>query len=151
MTNLLTVKSLHENNNLKWYNHELKALKHDKNKAKKVFYQSKSHNDWKSYTKLRNKYTKALTNAETCYIQNQLVEHKDEPKKLWQTLKSIYSDNNKVQLQYVIFEGIPESEPHVVAEKLNNYFIDSIVDIAQTIPDVSDGKKEWDGTLGLKL
>ena len=72
VSNLLTVKNVHESNNLKWYNHDLKSLKYDKIEAKKTFDISKSHDDWIIYSKFRNKYNKALVSAESCYIQDQL-------------------------------------------------------------------------------
>lgn len=60
--------------------------------------------------------------------------HSDDPKKLWNVMKSIYGESNKSALKCEKFSDTIETDPQVVSDKLNQYFIHSIVSLQGSMP-----------------
>jgi hypothetical protein len=133
----VSIKTVCQSPSIRWFNRELGELKNRKIEAKIIWNNDKNDENWKSYTQIRNQYKNKLRKAERDYIHDQLYTNKDDPKKLWKTLKSIYGQNNSSHLDYVKFGDVIETDSSVIATKLNEYFIKSIVDISSNIQDVN--------------
>ena len=131
-TKVVTAKS-----SIKWFTHEHAELKQQKIEAKIKWNKSKSDCDWKTYTKLRNRYKSSLRNSERNYLQAQLSLNLDDPKKLWTILKSIYGNDDKPALTSLTFDDSVEHDGQKCADLLNEYFINSIVLLSSSVPCVS--------------
>jgi Reverse transcriptase (RNA-dependent DNA polymerase) len=67
------------------------------------------------------------------YNQNLIETFKYDSKILWKNLKQI-TKNKEKPLIFITFDGIMENDHNRVANKLNEYFINSILDINNSIP-----------------
>jgi len=90
-------------------------------------------NNFKSY---RNVYNKAIRCAKKLYFEKQLQINKSNLKKTWKILKEAV--NSKVQkssgVDCILVNGVELSDPTLIAEALNNFFISAASDIVDDIP-----------------
>lgn len=132
---LISEKQITVKNSIKWYNSELNDLKLKRNEKHATWVKAKSSDTWNEYKVARNIYKNALQSAERNYLTNQLNTNRNDPKKLWRIFKSCYSDNNNESLEVIKFcDDVVESRGEIICEKLNSYFVQSIEDIANNIP-----------------
>ena len=132
------VKSFSTKSSLKWYTKEHAEMKQHKIQAKIRWNKSKNQLDWKEYVKWRNLYKSSLRSSECNFLQHQLTENSNDSKKLWSVLKSIYSNDNKCALVSITFDDGIVCDSQTCADRLNEYFINSIVQISGDIPKVRD-------------
>ncbi len=111
-----------------WYNNELRSIKKDMCSFKIKYNSHKSKSNWKNYVKIRNKYKNTLRSKSNNYVQNKLMENKNDPKKLWKILNNLCKKKPKVT-KSVKFNSINVENDMQIAEKFNSFFIDSIKDI----------------------
>ena len=126
------------NASFKWYNTESSNLKANKLECKARWNTLKSDDNWKLYTRARNLYKNKLKSTEASYIQNELTNNRDDPKKLWRTLKSIYGNDEKSQLNAVKFDSILDTDPASISSKLNGHFVQSVELLVSEIPPIDD-------------
>lgn len=120
-----------------WFNVYLSSLKNSKISHFKKWKSDKSSENWISYKKIRNKYKNELSNSENVYIQSNLTKLKRNPNKLWKLLRSLYSDSKVSRLNSINFNGEIVSDKNTISKKLNDYFIDSVIQIAHSVPSAS--------------
>jgi DNA-directed RNA polymerase subunit F len=69
-------------------------------------------------------------------MKNTISNHRKDPKKLWRELKKVYNDNcgypNCVELNGSVLTDNSE-----IAEQLNTYFVNSVKDINNSIPNIT--------------
>jgi hypothetical protein len=75
--------------------------------------------------------------TESNYIQNKIERNKNNGKKLWKTLKSLYSNKNNA-ISAVNFNGEIISDKIQIVNNFNNYFVDSIKNICDNIENIGD-------------
>lgn len=138
LSKTLTTKSFTVKSSVKWYTSELNDLKCQKIKAKNKWNTCRTDSNWKQYVKLRNLYKNNLRSSECNYLQSQLSTNNDDPKKLWSILKSIYSNDSKPCLSSLTFHDGIIHDNQTCADRLNEYFINSIVDISSHIPKINN-------------
>ena len=132
-------KTINYSTSVRWYNNELSNLKANKIQCKALWNHSKTDEDWKAYTRARNQYKNKLRATEASYVQNELRNNQDDPKKLWKTLKSVYDNNNdKSQLHAVRFDQVLETEASKICNKLNEHLVQTVEQLILDIPIVSD-------------
>jgi hypothetical protein len=124
------------NNSYKWFNSDLQSLKNSRDNAHGKWKSDKNEFNWNCYKKNRNDYKNALQKAESNYISTQLSNFSDNPKKMWKILKSLYSDDHEKIIDTIKFDDGVETEPNVIAERLNDYFIRSVINLAEKIPKI---------------
>ena len=78
----------------------------------------------------RNKCTSMSRELKKMYISNSLSEYKNNPKRLWQTLRPFYSNKIIATPQYKLnMSGILYTDQLEVANYFNTHFINSITDL----------------------
>lgn len=138
---LISYKYVNESTkNNTWFNDELQTLKMNKEDAYTRAVLSNEEDYWNHYVVIKNQYVTKLNCVKNNSIINKLEKCGKNQKLLWKTLKSdlIPSKNVRPKVtQYIEFNGVKETKLNVIVNKFNNYFIDSIVDINNSI-DVFD-------------
>ena len=83
---------------------------------------------WEEYRKKRNEVTSSIRLAKQEYVQGLLNEKAGNSSTLWSTIKHLSSNVKDSSIKLNI-DGKDIVEPVMVAENLNNYFIDSVSEL----------------------
>lgn len=123
---------------VKWYGTYLYNLKNERNIAhnRAICYNKSA--DWKVYKQKRNFYVSELRKAEKSDICRSLNNVTGDSKRTWKILKKMLNADKNVEIKIVNDDGERITD---VANTLNEFFIDSIVDINQSIPRVQYTEK----------
>jgi hypothetical protein len=116
-----------------WYDFECINLKRERDLHGFQYRQNKTHRNWKTYTISRNKYKSLLKKKNSDFHKNKIIKNKNDPKKLWKILKLMYKDKTS-KIKSVTFGDQKISNQKLIAEKLNNFYVDSINEIIQNLP-----------------
>jgi hypothetical protein len=73
-----------------WLNNGIKELLNHRDKILRKFRKTKSEIHWDEYKRLRNSCTTKIRKARNQYHQTLLTENRHNPRKFWQTIKSIF-------------------------------------------------------------
>lgn len=133
--NLTKSKILKENNNAKWFNRKLENMKSVKINLYQRAKYSQTEEAWSEYRELRNKYTVETKNDKFKYINNRINNAKDQ-KQMWNEIKSLVIKKPKNVIKSVIFNQVEYKDNLQIANKFNNYFVDSIKEIRDSIQKV---------------
>lgn len=136
INNFTKKKTIKEQNNVnKWYNHELHILKN----KKIIKYQTAKfeNNDeaWANYKSIRNLYKVEIENEKNKYINDQINNAGDQ-KQMWKKIKELVLKKNKNEIKSVIFNHVEYKNNNQIASHFNEYFINSIKLIRESIEDV---------------
>ncbi|XP_044584936.1 uncharacterized protein LOC123265304 [Cotesia glomerata] len=83
--------------------------------------------DVEKYKKLRNEVVKDIRDNKTKYYEQQIDQNKTNSKLMWKSLKDLIGGKNKLTtFDIVNFNGNIVSDHTKIANKLNQYFIDSV-------------------------
>ncbi|RWS02969.1 endonuclease-reverse transcriptase-like protein, partial [Dinothrombium tinctorium] len=116
-----------------YFDFELQQLKRLKNHLfNKAKYSNLSH-DWHYYKTVRNQYVSMLSAKKKYFYEKQIDLNKNDSKKMWKTLKSIVSTKSKSNITEINFNGITCYNSNEIADKFNNYFVESVKEIANNI------------------
>ena len=76
------------------------------------------------YCKTRNKIQRDIKKAKSCYFRDKIKEHKSNPKKLWQQLKTLgYSSKDQSQSHIVLdIDGEMCYNSNTVANYINGFY-----------------------------
>ena len=74
----------------KWLTAEIKELMNKRDKALRKARKSKSETDFADYKTLKNRCNNKIRVAKNRYHKDLLIEHKKNPTKFWQTIKTIF-------------------------------------------------------------
>ena len=81
--------------NKPWITHKLIEQIKDKDRALKKAKKTQKGDDWVHARRLRNDCLKAVRNAKSNFIKNELNTHAKDPKKFWENITSILPTNSK--------------------------------------------------------
>lgn len=135
---LITTKTIYINNNNcnKWFNSDLRKSKENKTAAYLKARLSFDDELWNEYTTLRNRYDYQLKDTKSQYIQGEIEKCGKNQKQIWKTLKKEVLPNKKsnaTTFDLIEFSNEKESDILRIAEKFNTYFINSIMEINNSI------------------
>lgn len=144
---LLSYKYSSKASSVKWYNPYLDSLRKIKISLYVEWKSLKTPEKWTAYTKARNKYKNELVSAERKFLQSELDRNKYQPKLLWKTLKSIYADDKDSNFRSVKIDDHFYHEPKSISDGLNNYFVKSIEELRDSIPQIAPMNDSMNDTL----
>lgn len=119
-----------------WFNNDLKQMKIWKEESYIRAALSNEEHHWTEYIRIKNEYVIKLNSAKNNSVINKLDKCGNNQKLLWKTLKSELIPSKSVRPKstgYIEFNGVKETDVNVIVNSFNNYFIDSIVDINNSI------------------
>ncbi len=135
---LTTKKIINCEKNQPWYTSDLKKMKQVMIESKLNYNNQKSDENWKIFVKQRNKYKNSLRKNSNDYVKNKLNENRKDTKKIWNLLNDLCKNKPKI-IKSVSFNTVLEENELEIAEKFNDYFIDSIKVINNSIPINANG------------
>ena len=128
-----------KNNTLPWLNNDIFNLMKERDLLLKRALTTKSIIDRHRFTLLCNKVTKAIRNAKANFFTTIINEAKGNTKLIWEQMNNLLGINHrpKKQLELKINDMLIQ-DPAQIASAFNKYFIDSVTEIAQTFPLVTE-------------
>lgn len=123
--------------NKSWFNEEIKQHIKKRNKLYKVAIINKTEENWRNYIQQRNITVTASRKAKRNYYENEIDDNKYDTKKLWKTLKVLLKKSNNNNLpKDISFSGHIVSDDIAIANKFNDYFVNSVNEIINIIENV---------------
>jgi hypothetical protein len=118
-----------------WYDADCLNRKNERNFSYRIYKNNKTLQNWKKYVLVRNQY-KCLIRKKHCdFYRNKIMQYKNDSRKLWKILKSMYKEKNK-KIKMVKFENNEITDHNELAEKFNEFYVESIKEIIDLIPTV---------------
>lgn len=120
--------------NKPWINGNIIDMIKKKDKLYKVAIKTKSIIDMNKHKVIRNRVVDLIRVSKQEYYEFNVVNNKNDSRKMWKTLKELIGDKkNSNSIKEIQFGKKVESDSCIIANKLNNYFIDSINNIVKEI------------------
>lgn len=122
-------------NKLPWFGSSLWELMKQRDRALKTFLKSKLTTDHYVYKSLRNKVTTQLRKTKANFYLNLIKEAKENGKLLWKSMDKLLG-KEKINCDHVQLKinGIIQNDNIEVATHFNDYFLDSVRDLANMFP-----------------
>ena len=117
----------------KWISSEIIEKMKERDRKYKAAALTGSQELWDEFKLLRNKVTHMIRVRKEKYYNDILDANKDNPKELWKNLKCLLPERNKECPSHVCFGGYKIEEEDSIANRFNEYFIESIEDIVISI------------------
>lgn len=124
------------NNNNPWFNSVVFSAQKKRNLAYKKFREMKSMIHWEEYKKCRNEMVKAIRNEKTKYFEEKIDKNTHNPKEMWRVIKNLIGSSNVSETVWdsIKFDLKFSNNVLSTADAFNYYFIDSLNDIINSIP-----------------
>lgn len=122
-----------------WYGPNLRNMKSERDRAYRLFKESRSNEDWKRYKILRNCYVRELQMAKNESIVQEIRDCQGDSKRMWKCLKSLILPAGRPTTQIIMDGSLSEDE---TAIRLNNYFVASVREIHSSIVSTTSEQAE---------
>lgn len=103
-------------------------------KVKRTAFTASNQDDWREPCKLRNFVTQLNRDKKKMYYRNRINTSDNDPKKLWRTINDLLGRNSNFTPFFKKIERRFMTRPNDIANYFNNYFIDKVDKLAQTMP-----------------
>ena len=123
-----------------WVTSEILECLEERDKLLGLFHKTKDPVFYQQFCKLRNKAQRLVKTTRQEYIKEQIVNNKNNSKKLWSTLKTL-GYNNKTKTKEPIVLNINEQvcyDPVTVAEHVNSFFVNIAQKLVDALPKLND-------------
>lgn len=136
-----------KNNNLPWYDMEVKIKSKERDIAYKKFKKCNTiekQNLWSNFKIKRNEVVNLLKLKKNLYFEQKIDAYSGNSKLMWKTLKSLIKPKQAQfianNIHFELHNSVIISNTNVeIAANFNKYFIASIVEIIESIP----GTHQW--------
>lgn len=118
----------------KWFDNELKELKRNKIAKYNFWSLNKCDAQWNEYIDVRNLYNRQIKFKKNKCTQNQIVKAGKNQKLIWRCLNLLISDKNYKPSEEILFDEGPCSDPELICENFNEFFVESIISLNSNIP-----------------
>lgn len=129
---LISEKYVNKQYSCEWYNDELKVLRVAKNSACMRAGYLQTTESWDEYRRIRNQYNRKINLEKNNSVKNNLIVNRNDHKKLWKILKGL-TEMKSASPGYIHFEDDVISDDKEIAIRFNEYFVNSIREIHQSI------------------
>ena len=130
---LVTDKTIDLSYSRRWFNEELKLLREQRNQAERLAEFTNDPQHWCEYRSKRNLYNRTLKANKNHDLLSIITNCDGDQKKMWRYLKT-FIDDRQAPPACIMFGDQRLSDPKLIADRLNEFFINSIVDIKRSIP-----------------
>jgi hypothetical protein len=130
---LLEKKCVIMRSGLEVFSEELLNLKNDKIRLYEIASLSDDQEKWKCYNQARNKYCKSLNARVDQSIKEKIEEAENDPQKTWKVLKTVIKKGQSATPNVIKFQNELVSDKSAIANKFNDYFVNSIKEINESI------------------
>lgn len=120
------------NSRILWIDNEVIQSQKERDRLYKIFKYTKQEKDFENFKQQRNKVVALLRKKERSFYEQKINENRSDSKKMWQVLKTLINKGKKnVNFSTLdICQNTTEIE-----DTINDYFVKSIQDIVETIPE----------------
>lgn len=119
--------------NARWYSPNLQSMRNENKRLKSIYEISGLESDRLKLREASRKYKCAIRKEKESHVQNQFTMHRNDPKKLWKTLKGLYESKSN-DIKSIEINGVKFTRPDQIANELNKSFVKSIDKIVALIP-----------------
>lgn len=119
----------------RWFGAELRELRTRRNDANRRATILNDDASWQEYRRVRNEYNRKLKENKDQDLRSLIVEAQSDQKKLWRHLKSFIDNRDKLP-DCVAFNDVILTDSRMIANKLNEFFKNSIDELKVTIPHI---------------
>lgn len=123
-----------------WFTDDIEraAIARDRAYEKAVY--TGSEQDWQQYKIERNAVVKLIKYKKKQYYENMIDANKTDSKRMWKTLKEVLKGEvlDVKVIDRIDFEGVIANEGINIEDNFNEYYINSIVNIVNSIKKVDD-------------
>lgn len=133
---LKITKTVNATDRNEWYSNELKRMRDTKILKYNQAIWSNTANDWQNYRVARNRFKAEINKAKNKYVSNKVQGAKDQ-KSMWRIIKSLVLNQKKSSIKSINFDNVIVDDKYQLAEKLNHFFVKSVIEINKLIPNVS--------------
>ena len=137
LVDLITMKKIQPNCKLKnWVSEETNQMIKDRNEARNKAVITDNQDDWSYYKKIRNKVTEKLRFNKKSYFEKMYSDanQKNDTRTLYRITREQLGWVNTGPPTSLISNGQYISKPKVMADCLNEFFINKIQSLKQKIP-----------------
>jgi hypothetical protein len=125
-------------NTLPWINNEIRTLIVKRNVHHKKAKNSGLINDWRAYKQIRNLVTSRIRSAKESHYSNLIEENKQDPSKLWKTIKKVISTNTcNNQVKSLVIDGDDIIDPAKISSRFGLFFGSIAAKLRQSLPLIS--------------
>lgn len=135
-SSLVRMKTIKTDYAKRWYNQTLKNLKKLRDDAEMAANLNGRDVDWKRYRQARNLYNRRLNESKNADLRSMIMNCNGDQKKLWRQLKNFIDCSDPLP-SCIVFNGESVTDSSDLANRLNQFFVNSIKEIKQSIPFVS--------------
>jgi hypothetical protein len=125
----------------KYYNSDLRELKHERDMAYKRHDITGLDDDWLLYVQKRNNYSHQLRTVSNNFTENEILLSESNPTEMWNVLKKIIKNKNE-KITAIEFDNEIITNEKTIARKFNDYFITSIETINENIETIDNYELE---------
>ena len=101
-----------------------------RSKFKNIFHKTRAQKDWNNYKNQRNFYVNLLRNTKKVYFQKLNLKDLTDNKKLWKTIKPLFSNKGLNSNKLVLREkDVVVADEKTLATLMNNYFVNITVNL----------------------
>lgn len=120
-----------------WYTSELHRHRQATGDAYKKAYYSNDLQDWIEYNRVSKLYVMNVNQAKNKYYHDRLFSVGNDQRRVWKIIKSIVN-GVKGTSEAINFNGEIKTSAMDISESFNRFFIDSIKELRDSIPNESD-------------
>lgn len=122
-------------NPLPWVNDECKKWMKERDQQLKKYMKSRLITDRHKFTSLRNKVTQIMRKVKAAFFIHIISEANGNSKKIWQNLNQLIGRDRKAKQEIELkSNNIVESNPDLLTNEFNDYFINSVREISELFP-----------------
>lgn len=121
-----------------WYTNELRLLRMKKNDQYKLAVLTDDEVEWINFKNVSTLYSNGVQNAKNLYYHTKLFDAKNDQMRTWRVLKEIVNGTPSENPAEIDFCGELITDEELIPDKFNAFFVNSIREIRESIPDGHD-------------
>ncbi|CAH0549695.1 unnamed protein product [Brassicogethes aeneus] len=129
-----TISFCNKYENKKWITPQIKQQMQERDSLYVRAVQEKNNVIWSEYKRLRNCIVSSIKCEKDKFFKQTIYDNKNNSCKMWKNLKLLLPEKISSSPAEINFEGTVIKNELDIANKFNNYFVNSIVDIVSVIP-----------------
>lgn len=118
----------------KWITPEIKNMMNNRDILYKRCVQERNNDLWNQYKRKRNEIVSCIRFEKDKHFKEVIDGHKTNSRELWKNLKTLLPNKNSTPPDEINFEQQIVANELCIANKFNNYFVNSINSIVDNIP-----------------
>lgn len=116
-----------------WFSNDILCAIKVRDNSYKKYILTRNQNDWNMYKENRNRVVSIIRKGKQDYYLKTIDRCRSEPQLMWKTLKRLLTGKNGESYNEINFNGVKIKDRQSIANHFNNYFVNSIHEIVNSI------------------